>query len=576
MPQVEELVAQIYLKIGGRNVSEEIMDSLISVEVDDSLLLPDMFAIHLRDPRFQWTDSDDFAPGKAVEISVSDDNGTTKLLSGEITAIEPQFNQMAGPTVVIRGYDQAHRLHRAKQTKTYIQETDGDIVKKIARECGLKTKVDSTREVHEYVCQDNQTNMEFLLDRAQRIGYRLYVEDGTLNFRQAPDTESQRPVLEWGENLLEFEARLSTAGQVTEVMVRGWDPKKKQEIVGRATVAEDTPQVGESSSGGQVAKRAFNVDSKEIIVDRPVATQSEADSLAQSICDEIGNTFIKAEGLCYGNSAVHAGAVVELKGVGRRFTGRYRITHAVHRYEDSGYTTLFTVTGRQSNTIGEILSPRNRRGHDIVIGIVTNNLDPDGLGRVKVKFPTLPGNEESNWARLATPMAGSGRGFEFIPEVNDEVVVAFEHGDFQRPFILGSLWNGTDKPPEQSDQVVNSTGKVEKRIIRSRSGHTITLDDTEGSGKISIVDETGKNSIEIDSASNSVSIKTQGDIQLEASGKVTIKGNDIEIEASNAAKIKGMNLDLEATAQAKLKGGSGTSVEASGSVDVKGAVINLN
>ena len=577
MAQTEELVSQVYLKIAGSNASEEIMDNLISVEVDDSLLLPDMFSIHLRDPGFKWADSDDFAPGKAVEISTRDENRTSKLLTGEITAIEPQFSQLAGSTLLVRGYDQAHRLHRAKQTKTYIQETDSDIVKKVARRCGLKVKVDSTREVHEYVCQDNQTDMEFLQERAKLNGYRLYVEDGTLHFRQAPDTESDVPVLEWGENLLEFEAQLSTAQQVTGVIVRSWDPKTKNEIIGQATTPQDTPQVGERRDGGQATKRAFNIDSKEIIVNRPVATQAAADVLAQAICDEIGNAFIKAEGLCYGDPAVHAGAIVEIKGVGQRFSGRYRITHALHRYDETGYTTLFTVTGRQADTIGEILAPKNQSKHSVVVGIVTNNQDPEGWGRVKVKFPNLPGNEESHWARLVTPMAGDGRGFEFIPEVNDEVVVAFEHNDTNRPFVLGSLWNGKDKPPEQSDKVVNgSSGKVEKRIIRSRSGHTITLDDTDGKGKISIIDETGKNSIEIDSSKNSVAIKTQGDIKMEATGKVTIKGSDIEMEASNAAKLKGKNMDLEATAQANLKGGSGTNVEASGNVVVKGAMINLN
>ncbi len=110
-----------------------------------------------------------------------------KLLTGEITAIEPEFSQAAGPTVLIRGYDQSHRLHRVKETKTYVQETDSDIAQKIARECGLKAKVDSTREVHEYVIQDNQTDMEFLQDRAQRIGYRLYVEDEPSIFAGTPD-----------------------------------------------------------------------------------------------------------------------------------------------------------------------------------------------------------------------------------------------------------------------------------------------------------------------------------------------------------------------------------------------------
>ena len=142
MPQTQELISQMYLKIGGTNASKEIMDSLISIEVDDSLLLPDMFSIRLRDPSFRWSGSQDFGLGKAIEISARGNGGTTKLLSGEITAIEPEFSQAAGPTVLVRGYDQSHRLHRAKETKTYVQETDSDIAKKIARECGLKAQVD--------------------------------------------------------------------------------------------------------------------------------------------------------------------------------------------------------------------------------------------------------------------------------------------------------------------------------------------------------------------------------------------------------------------------------------------------
>ncbi len=576
MPQAQELISQMYLKIDGSNASEEIMDSLISIDVDDSLLLPDMFSVHLRDPSFKWTDSDDFALGKSVEIAVRGESGTSKLLAGEITAIEPEFSQAAGPTVMIRGYDQSHRLHRSKQTKTYVQETDSDIAKKIARECGLRAKIDSTREVHEYVSQDNQTDMEFIRERAERIGYQVYVEDGTLNFRQAPDTEPRVPVVEWGIDLLEFEARLTTAQQVTGVIVRGWDPKTKKEIIGQATTPQDTPQVGEQRAGGQAAKRAFNVDSKEIVVDRPVATQSEADALAQSVCDEIGNAFIQAEGTCYGNPAVHAGAVVELKGIGQRFSGRYRITHAVHRYDDRGYTTQFTISGRRANTLGALLATKNGAKNNVVVGIVTNNSDPDGLGRVKVKFPTLPGNEESNWARLVTPMAGAGRGFEFIPEVNDEVLVTFEHGDTSRPFVLGALWNGKDNPPEKSDQIISSTGKVEKRIIRSRSGHTIMFDDSDNGSKISIIDKTEKNLIEIDSQNNSMTIMADGDIQIEAKGKVKIKGDSIEIEAANKTKIKSSDFEAEASGSAKVKGGSGVTVEASGSVDVKGARINLN
>ena len=153
MTQSQDFIAQIYLKVDGSSVSEEIMDGLISAEVDDSLLLPDMFSMNLRDPSFTLIDSNQFGLGKPVEISVkaSGQSSTSKLFAGEITAIEPQFWTDKGATVTIRGYDQSHRLHRVKRTKTYVQSTDSDIAQTIARESGLRASVDSTREVHEYI-----------------------------------------------------------------------------------------------------------------------------------------------------------------------------------------------------------------------------------------------------------------------------------------------------------------------------------------------------------------------------------------------------------------------------------------
>jgi phage protein D len=576
MPQSQQYISQFYIKIAGANASEQIMDNLISIEVDDNLLLPDMFSILLRDPGFKTTDSDKFDLGKAVEISVRGANGPVKLMSGEVTALEPQFSRDIGPTLLVRGFDQSHRLHRYKQTKSYVQMTDSDIAQSIARDCGLRADVDSTREVHTYVFQDNQTNMEFLLDRTQRIGYRMYVEDSTLYFKRQPTGSSTVPTLEWGKELLDFDARLTAAQQVKEVIVRGWDPKTKKEIIGQATRPQDTPQVGESRSGGDAIQRAFNISSKETVVDRPVATQAEADSLAQSVCDTIGNAFLQADGVCLGNPAVHAGAMVELKGIGQKFSGRYRITRALHIYSGEGYTTEFTISGHQSNTLAELVKAKEETKRGVVIGIVTNNNDPDGLCRVKVKYPTLPGNEESFWARLATPMAGADRGIEFIPEVNDEVLVAFEHEDMHRPFIIGSLWNGKDNPPEKSSSVVNQTGKVQKRIIRSRTGHILTFDDTDGGCKISLVDKTGNNLIEIDSEKNNITLKAQGDMVFEAKGTVKIKGSDFEVEASSKAKIKASDAEIEASGKTKIKGSGGASLEASGTVDIKGAKINLN
>lgn len=193
----------------------------------------------------------------------------------------------------------------------------------------------------------------------------------------------------------------------------------------------------------------------------------------------------------------------------------------------------------------------------VVVGIVTNNKDPEGIGRVKLKFPWLSTEDESAWARVASPMAGKKRGIFFLPEVDDEVLVIFEHGDVNMPYIIGSLWNGVDLPPE-----TNNDGKNNIRMIKSRSGHTITIDDTEGKEKIEIADKTGNNTIIIDTKNNKLSFKSDKDIEISApNGKVSINAKDFEVKASTSAKVEAS---------------TGMDLKASGTMNIKGATVNIN
>jgi uncharacterized protein involved in type VI secretion and phage assembly len=190
--------------------------------------------------------------------------------------------------------------------------------------------------------------------------------------------------------------------------------------------------------------------------------------------------------------------------------------------------------------------------------------------------------------------AGRDRGIEFLPEINDEVLVGFELGDIHYPYILGGLWNGRDAPPMTATQVLAPDGKVDKRVIRSRTGHVVTLDDSTQTPSISIVDKTGKNTIKFDSATNNISVFAQGDLLLEAQGSVNVKGRavniqaqsqavtvaanagDVSVRAQNGLTLRGLNSQIEGTATMKVKGGGATDVEASGVTSVKGSLVRLN
>lgn len=226
------------------------------------------------------------------------------------------------------------------------------------------------------------------------------------------------------------------------------------------------------------------------------------------------------------------------------------------------------------NSIFDRSQPLNDRIYGMVIATVTNNKDPDKLGRVKLKYPWLSEDIESDWARIVTPMSGNQFGFFILPEVGDEVLVGFEHGQIELPFVMGSLWNGQDKPPE-----VNEDGKNNLRLIKSRSGHIIRLDDTDGSEKIEILDKSNKNTIVIDTANNTITIKADADISIQsANGKLTLMGKKgIDLQSDDAVRINSKK-DFEVTSNAavKVKASGNMDLNASGNMTIKGTKVNIN
>ena len=205
----------------------------------------------------------------------------------------------------------------------------------------------------------------------------------------------------------------------------------------------------------------------------------------------------------------------------------------------------------------------NRYG--VEVGIVTNVQDPQKLGRIKVQLPRLPGGPESDWARVAQPAAGAGRGFYWLPEVGDEVLIAFELGNPGRPCVIGALWNGTDKPPEKAYADDNST-----RMIQTKSGHKIVLCDKSGEEKIVIADKSGNRSITFDVKAKKFLVECkEGDLELHAEKKIVFDCEDLEIKSSKTTKIDvGTNFNL--------KVGSDATIKADGNLKLKASRVNIN
>jgi len=353
-------------------------------------------------------------------------------------------------------------------------------------------------------------------------------------------------------------------------MVKGWDADQQKAIVGKSQDGRLYPAIGESKNGADWAGRFGQ--GKLIIVDQPVVSQAEADALAVARMNETSGAFVQAEGIAFRRPDIKAGKMVELELLGNRLSGKYLVTNATHVYTAEGFRTYFSVRGSRTGSLAERLRDQKplQRWNGVVTAVVTNTEDPNQWGRIKVKFPWLTDDAESDWARVVGAGAGPKAGFCNTPDVDDEVLVVFEHGDFSRPFVLGGMWNGQHDVPD----VVNDAAQNERPLVRtwhSRTGHAITLYDN-SDNKIEIK-TAGGHTVNLDDAGNTIEIKSSSGLTITMDGggsKIVIdSGGDVEIKSS-------ANMKLESGANMDIKAGGVLNLEASGPANLKGAVVNLN
>jgi uncharacterized protein involved in type VI secretion and phage assembly len=219
----------------------------------------------------------------------------------------------------------------------------------------------------------------------------------------------------------------------------------------------------------------------------------------------------------------------------------------------------------------------------VMVATVTNNQDPEGLNRVKLKFPLRENAHETDWAPITSLMSGSSMGTLFVPEVGDEVLVAFLLGNLNQPFVIGSLWNKTKKPPAKDE-------KNNLRKIYSRAGHELIFDDTDSKGKVTLQTKKGIK-LEIDDANEKITLGTKSDAQSvvlagSSTGTITIKSGsntisidnkgDIKIESTKEISVKSTQVNIEATAALKIKAGAKLDLMSDGIVTIKGAMVKIN
>lgn len=527
------------VSVAGRPLAPQLDARLLRVVVDNDLHLPGMFELTFLDLDGTTLTLAGISIGTQVTVAGAA-TGTPSLASamagplivGEVTSIEGLLQGITTRTVV-RGYTMAHRLQRARRSRTFLNSTDADIARQIVSQAGLTCgAIMPTTTTHAHLPQVNQTDWEFLAARAAEIGYEMGVENGVFHFRPAaPGAPTGGGIrgavggavrgavsnavsgllgasVKFPDTLISFRPRISAGNLTPDVEVRVWDPMERRAVAQLATAPTGTAPSpasmgGQFASGGlgavagalgsaasaaasgNIAGAASSLSgaassassavssmtggligspigylgpppstTAHVVNDRPLASgltmATSGPAAAGALGSDLGSTYAEAEGDAVGNPAIQPGATVTVTGVPSVFAGQWKISRARHVFDDSehGYRTTFAAHGRQDRSMLGLTTKATRGSSShratidgVVCGVVSNCADPLGKGRVKVTLPWLAPDFETDWAPNVQFCSGQRSGAMFMPEIGDEVLLAFEFGDPRRPYVLGGMMN---------------------------------------------------------------------------------------------------------------------------------------
>ncbi|MFF9815232.1 VgrG-related protein [Streptomyces sp. NPDC014006] len=564
---------------------------LVSCVVDENMGLPDAAVLTFRDPDHEFLRATGITIGTPVRVSVVTVSGQARerLFDGEVTGLEVDRDR-TGSFTVVRAYSRAHRLQRGRKVVAYRNMTAEAIVRKVAAGAGLACgRVEAAPVTYRQLSQANVSDWDFLQYLAQESGAQVHVDDkGLLHFAPprkasgapAPSTPATRDpmVLEYGRNLVALRASLSAADGASQVEVRGWDVTTKRPLVARApSVESDTVVPGLSPA----LSARFGRSSKLTVTDTPYRTQAETTAAADATAAHVSASFGELEAVVEGNPRLRAGLPVALGNVGQAFSGRYTATAVHHVLEPhGGYRTTVWVSASPDRSLTGLVTganapARSPRMPGLAIGVVTDVREPGGSqsGGVRLKFPWLDDTYVTDWVRTVQ-WGGKGGGGVVSPEVNDEVLVGFEQGLLDAPYVIGGLYNGVDTPSAHDVPLVDGTsGRVNRRSLVSRSGHRVELLDARAPGpsgvrlrsadeRLEVFLDDRRDRIELTvyagrtrQALTSVRLDRKG-ITLDAGrGDVSVSGRNVDIQGRVGVNVAGREVRVSGSSEVTVDGG---------------------
>jgi len=522
---------------------------------------------------FSVSEDEWFVPGNEIEVQIGYQADESTVFKGIVTGQSIKVRSNGNSLLMVDCADPAVKLATNPKSRYFYDVSESDAFERIISEySGLTPEIESTSYVHKELLQFQSTDWDFILSRTDINGMFCIVDGGTITI-QSPDF-GQEPVaaVKYGSNLLEIDAEIDGTNQFGAVKSFSWDYSLSEttEVDGtsKSPVTPGNLTSGDLSSSLENSEWALRAGSK--ISSEVLQKWADSKLMKHELAKVRGRAKIR------GLNGVKPGTIIVLDGVGDRFNGNAFVSGVKHQLYKGEWLmdVQFGLSPKwfsEEYKISEIPAAGMLPSvSGLQIGLVTQiQDDPDGDERILVRLPMIDTEEQGVWARIATVGAGDNRGYVFRPEIGDEVIVGFIHGDPNQPIILGSLHSSARPAPIAGSDDNHEKGMVsrgEVKIILNDDDPSVLLEMPSGK-RVSVNDADGEILLE-DENGNKVLINGDG-ISLDSPKDVTLNATgDLNIEATN--------INLTANAGFKAEGSASAEVSSTGTTTVKGSIVQIN
>ncbi len=515
---------------------------------------------------FKLSNEELLVPGKEIEITAGYHSDEETLYKGIIIKHSLKIRENSS-LLVVECRDKAVKMTIGRKSKYFYEVKDSDAFSEIIGDYGLETEVEDTNFEHKELVQYNTSDWDFVVSRAQANGKLCFVENGKITI-QKPTLDSEAiETVTFGSSMLDFDAEIDARHQMAKVSSYSWS-YTNQELV-EIEAADPGVSLNGNLTSADLAD-VLELENLELrhggnITETELQDWADAKWLFQQLSKVRGR--VRFQGI----AAVKPNTIIQLEGVGDRFNGKAYVTGVLHQIAEGNWT-VDVQFGLNPEWFSETFDIHTPAASGIIpaikglhIGIVTQlEEDPDGEDRILVKIPIINNEEQGIWCRVASPDAGENRGMFFRPEIEDEVIVGFINEDPNNGVVLGMLHSSAKPAPIVAADDNNEKGFVTRSemklmfdddkksiTIETPAGKTVTLDEDQG---VIIIEDENSNVITLDSAG--IKMESAGNIELVASGDVSIEGTNVSIKANAQFKAEGSaGVEMSSSATAILKGG---------------------